>query len=452
MDYRQLHGQRTITGKGILRLMASHWKYVLALVLAGAVLTGGTGVVKQYRKVKTQTGQATTVEKKVTVNEAEFQKVKAYVEYEEIVNEKQEYIDRSILMNLDPMHKHTGTIRYSFQYPDGLDHGLAALAGIYGDEIQKQDSVEFILQRAGLTEDVSCFKEVMGIDLTSVPGTIAVQFSYYDDESVLGILNAIQQFFQEHPAIGDSVGGVYAVAMAGVVTGETVDTALLDAQAARKADLVAMQGQLALLYTQLEDNEIKYLELYRNAHIQEGYVEGQPLISVTEAKISEPDYVKEFFAGAWKGAGVGWLIGLAIAVILYLFSPVLLEAEDLQEMYGIPVLVSAKHVEKSVEPAELMVSILDGRDHDQSIALITSKRELAESDIAQSVLQRLQKKDVDATIVYDVGNNPLATDKLKGMKETYFLESAYHSRHRQLAKQIQICSELKLQINGSFVI
>lgn len=413
---------------------------------------GGMGTYKHYRKVKAQTGASSLMEKKVKVNEAELQRVKAYVEYEESVEQKQEYVKHSILINLDAMHKFVGSIHYSFGFPDGQDHGMAALAALYGEEVLKQETLEFILAHSDLMTDVSYLKEIMTIDLASVPGSVAIIYSYNNEEQIGRFLDATQQYFEEKPTLGVLIGGAYTFTAEKSMLGETVDTALLDAQVNRKADLAAMQNQLAMFYDQLTENEIRYLELYRDARGQEEYEEGQPLVKTEEAKAIKPAYIKNFLKGACKGAVGGALVGLAIATLCYLFSPVLLDAENIYEMYRIPVVAARRLHHPSDNLADQIVSILTAREHDGTIALITTQQTVAESDLICGILQKLKAGGVDVRVASAIGTNPAETDKLKGIREAYFVESVYHTRHRKLEQQIMICKELRFRINGAFVL
>ncbi|MBR1692688.1 MAG: hypothetical protein IJ711_07925, partial [Lachnospiraceae bacterium] len=112
MNHAQPYEEHIITVKGTLRWLAGGGRLILLLALAGALLAGGLQAGKQYKKAQAQKGLPDTIEKevKVKVDEGEYYNVKSLVEYEEIVKDKQEYLDESILMKTDPMHKWVGSM------------------------------------------------------------------------------------------------------------------------------------------------------------------------------------------------------------------------------------------------------------------------------------------------------------------------------------------------------
>ena len=86
------------------------WKQALACALVFAVLAGGYGWLKNrssMQKVESGTG----VDDELT--EEELQAVAAAVELENETNGLKEYIENSVLMQIDPYHKNKAVLLYS---------------------------------------------------------------------------------------------------------------------------------------------------------------------------------------------------------------------------------------------------------------------------------------------------------------------------------------------------
>ncbi|MBO6015483.1 MAG: hypothetical protein J6P60_02715, partial [Lachnospiraceae bacterium] len=118
MNQNRYNKERIVTIKGIWHLMSSYRRWILPFILLLALLSGGFQVVKLHRNILSYRNKPATVEKQIKVDEAEFYMVKSVVETEEIVQEKQAYLDQSILMQIDPLHKKYGTLRYVFSFDD----------------------------------------------------------------------------------------------------------------------------------------------------------------------------------------------------------------------------------------------------------------------------------------------------------------------------------------------
>jgi len=452
MNQREHYQERVISLKGILRLLASYWICVLLIAVVGGALGGTVGVIRQYKKVQALKDAPQTTEKKVKVNEAEFYRVKSVADTEDIVNEKQEYLENSILMRIDPMHKLTAGLRYSFVFADDEVQGNAALASIYNDELHKPQSMEQIRDLAGVSDDVSYLNEVITVDLSSVPGTIGITVFHYDREQADRLLDAIEQFFAGRKTLGEEIGGEYEAVAERKEPTETVDAGLLDTQTAKKADLINQQTALATRFEQLAESEIKYLELYRDARNEEGYEGGQTLTKAEEVKKTNTGYAKTFVKSGAEGFVLALAVCFAVALLLYIFSPVLLDESSLTDMYGVPVFVRVKRQNEAEEKCGLMAKLLAGKKPEGKLALIASKEEFARDQTLQCLLKELGEAKVPVVMAYSIDRKQQELEKLADVTTAFVIEKVGKSKHKKIDKQLLILSELGILVDGAFLI
>lgn len=451
MTQKQPYGETTISLKGIFRFMILHWKAVLFLVLVGALFLGGYGVYSQHKKIIAEKNMPVTKDKTIKIDEAGFNDVKAYVEYEEIVAKKQEYMEQSIMMRIDPLHKVTGVVRYSFLFEDEVAHDSVQLANICADELRKTESMEYLQQVAGIEEDISYLNEITIIDVASVPGTFSVTFIHDNMAQIEKLLDTVEQFYNERPDLGAAVVGNYTVNVTRYQPSEGIDTTLLDNQANRKAELTNLQTTLATRYNLLTQDEIKYLELYRDAKDQDGYVEGQPLVKTEQIKKTDDHYMKVFIKNAAKG-GIIMFVGCFVAVMLALLvSPVLLSGDCLTEHYVLAT-IECRKKGQSEEMAAFLAAVLSGRKHEGKIALLSSRRTLTSSDLMKKVQEDLAKAGLSVVLAHDIDQDDQELNKLQGVSEVYLLETVYKSKYKRISSELLICNELNIPVRSAFLI
>ncbi len=467
---------KVITMKGILRYMASKWIPVLLIMVLCGCIFGAKGVIDQKKKVEKQAGQ-TEKEVSVTIDETGFLNVKAIAENEDIIAEKQKYLDESILMHIEPTAKWNANIRYRFTFDaeqrplqnaadesdqeqqtqdasEAVDYEALRqkLAMAYYFEFRKQETIDRIKELAGIDSQVSYLNEIIGFEATGVPGTFYVWGVQSDREKMDALMGAVETIVGEWKDLGTDIGGKYTVTMDKIESFQNVDTGLADSQNAKKNDLVNLQTALATKKSQLTDEEAAYLEVYRSAREQEDYTDGMPIKKTEPVKAVSKDYKKVLVTEGGKGLLAGLGISFVLAFLLYLLSPVLLSEDSVKDMYQIPVFARVKKRGQYDTACNFMKELIAGRSREKKAALLSSSDMLMQGAAINMLSDKLKDIGTEFVMVSDISLKAEAVKSLCMAEDVYLIERVGKSRHRDIEKELLLCSELGLRVAGVFLV
>ncbi len=461
-------GQKVITLKGILNLMLRFWVAVLVIMILCAGVMGFRGVSSRKKKAAAQSGQ-TEKEIKIKIDEKGFLNVKGVTDYEALVAERQQYLDESLLMKIDPMHKWNGNIRYRFtlaeekslaESGEGItDEQRAAfeakrqqLANAYLGAFRAQENYDRIMELSGLGSETSYLNEIMGAEVTSIPGTFYVWAYGADRDQMTGLLDAIESAVGEMGAAPDKSIGAYEVTAERTDAYELVDTALADTLAAKQADLANQQTTLATKMGQLNEDEAAYLAAYRKVKDDEGYVDGMTLTETREVKAISENYQKVFLTEAAKGLGIGLGVSFLLVFLIYLFTPVVLSMQSITDMYDLPVYADGSARKTGGEQTKLMKELILGAGQKETVALVSSDGRLLELPAAAGLMESLKEAGTTITAVSDINVESEALRRLNGVSVVYLVEKCGRSRHKKIEKELLFLRELGIRTGGVFLV
>ena len=461
-------GARVVTIKGILNLMLRAWIPVLVLMLVCGLGMGIFKVGKQKAKVAAQ-GNAAGTQSKVKIDEKGFLNVKGVTDIEDILAEKQRYLDESLLMRIDPMHKWNGNLRYSFTFrretelaesEEGMtDADRAAfevsrqrLANAYAAAFREQEVYDKIMERAGLGAETSYLNEIMGAEATSVPGTFYVWGYGADREQMKALLDAVESAVGDMKSTGLEIAGAYTVSVERADPYELVDTALADTQAAKQADVTNQQTAIAGRMAQLTDEELAYLEAYKTAREEPDYVDGMTITVTREAKGVSDNYPKVFLTNAAKGLGIGLAVSFVMAFFLFLFSPVVISSQSICDMYDLPVFADASLKKGADEQVGLMKEVILRNMKKGSVALVTSDSKLFETRGSSELKATLHQAGAEPVMAAQIFTDREALSLLQDTACVYLVEKVGRSRHRKIERELLFIREMGIRVGGVFLV
>ncbi len=458
---------KVVTLTGVFHLLRDKWICLLLLVAICAGITGTRGVFEQRKKVQKQAG-ATEKEVKLTVDESEFLNVQSTATNIDVIAEKQKYVDESLLMNIDPMAKWNGNIRFRFVFdgetkkadPAGdapapaVDYEALRqkLADAYCSELRKQESAEQIRELAGIEADVSCVNEIMGFETTSIPGTLYIWAVQKDADSMASLMAAIETTVGQWKDLGKEIGGGYSVITDATDIYQSVDEPLLDTQSVKKNEIAVLQAALAVRMEQLTEEEKTYLDAYLEARNREGYEEGGPIVRTEPVKPVSKNYGKVFLKEGVKGAAAGLVLGFVLAFLIYLLSPVIITKESVSDLYDLPVFASVKKGEDGKEASEYMQKLILGRKREGLPALISSREDLLQTETITTLTEELKKSERECIVASQISQKTRGIDLLQGAEDVYLIEKIGKSRHRNIEKELLVCEELGLRVAGVMLV
>ena len=473
--------ERVVTMRGIGNLMKA-WKVpvILLMLLCGCIF--GLRAYKQEKSLQTAQAalpEGATQEVKVKVSSDQFELVKSVYEYENLIAEKKAYLEGSVLMNIDPMHKKTISMRYSFtmDIPQPEEKAAAEdtavgeeagqqesdapsqltpeekaqliagyqqqLAAKYLYILKDQESARAIADMAGLNVDTSYFNELFTVENTSVPGTVLITVVHDDEQMVRSLAQAVKALMDEKRGQTEQEISYqeqkidYEFGITGDETVmETADTALLDSQTGKRVDLSNHESTLSARMAQLSPEAADYLALYRDAVNTEDYQEGKALTKQESVKTKEFSPMGAFFKNAGIGLAIGFGIAFLLALLVYLFSPVLLTARQITDMFSVPLLSVAKNKTDIEKLQKMLKTFSEGRQ----ISVVSTQ---------EAIAGLLGKEDM----ILSPDEDPTALEKMKAAKDGIIIaEQTGRSKLKRIEQTLTLACGLGLPVRGVVVL
>lgn len=441
--------------KHMLYTAVSNIRVWLVCAVLFALLFGAKDYMKKQNEAEKQAAQPDVKTQEVTISTEGFYRVKGVTEYEDILKKQQEYNSHSILMKIDPVHKWGCTVKYTFTAADETGNVPAVLA-MYLEKLNTSDS--FLAMNEALTEktEESYLREVITFD-TSVAGTIAVNIVYFSEEGVEQMRSALSQYAAGLFAQIPEEYGACVVAESQGEIKETVDMQLSTQQNQYRAQLVTTQDSLTSRMTAIEEDEQAYLELYREARLTEGYEDGQPLTKEV------PVEKKEIKVSLWSvkkqvviGAALGFIVGLLLVCVKYIYSRKLLNVQNIEEMYELPVLSTVgkkASIRQEMEMTAVKLLLKDDKSgENRTFAIAGTATSESCKECKQTLMEALKEQDIKAKLIGNLAQTPEEYSKLKEADAVILIEKLGETRFDKLGEMVSLCEEGSRPVAGVIVI
>lgn len=361
------------------------------------------------------------------------------------LSDKEEYLDNSIWMQIDPHNKHTAEVYFSIT---GVDEIAADM--IFGDAITPMD---YLLNQIKTQYEVSWSRLNLSEDLglTAYEG---VQEKY--------IRELVQISFTEANA-----GCVRAIGRNAVEAKEL-------AEAASEALLNCRKVAAANSY----EHDVTRLDVAQRVEIdaemaarQEAHrtavLEYNDLILDTKAAMRKLDQPDSVLVAVIKGVIIGGVMGVALACVWFcgkaLVDDALLSSAQAEKMLGIPFIGSIA----SKKGLEYLASIVSGeriwKDEQQALAYIAETVAMHEVNgtilvvsssgekLCDDQIQKLQKtlgSEEQVLFENDFMHNPKALSAVRNCSAVLLAESSGRTKLREAAEVVQFAGKCGKPVIG----
>lgn len=441
--------------KHMLHTAMRQWKVLLVLVAVFAIFSGVLGYIQKQKEAEKIAALPDVEQKEITVTTEGFYRVKAVTEFEETLKSQKDYNENSALMKIDPLHKWGCIIQYVFSGTEE-EEDVGNLIDAYYAQMSHQQA--FLEINDGLSEPINegYLRELITFE-TPGEDMIVVKIMCFSEERIEEITSAFCGYVDG--LLGEMrqrYGSFEIEPHVGQIT-ESVDIQLSERQNTNRMLLINAQDGLMLRQEALEGNEPAYLKLYREARLQDDYEDGQPLIQ--EAPVKK----KEIKVSLWtlkKQIVLGGIAGFAIGIILlclkYVYSTRILNVQNIEEMYGIPVLC---YVNKKVDAKvcfEMTAVKLALKNKEtgsgRKLALTGTVSGEKYSEFFQTFAAALKKQDIVAETLGSIAAAPEEYKKLKDKDAVILVEKVGESRFADLGRVISLCEEVGKPVEGVIVV
>lgn len=446
--------QRIIHLDDMLLYIVKRWKIFLIGVIVVGVIFGGIGCYKVHLKYSNDSEHENKIA--VNVSGVDLDDVEAVLYLEKAIKNQREYNENSLLMRVNPMEKKVVSVKYQFFVSGDAETELSASLLEQGknsyQNVLSDDSVfKFIKDELELDISTQYLKELVTTETDSV-GVIIFNATAPDERMASNICAALQKYLSyndEKILIGMDTLKVKKSSEK-IVT--VVDVNLQNTQTNYYNNLQSLRTSLNTRKAAMSEKAKEYLELSRTAYEEGTYESGQTLYkSISSGEnVSLSDKVYDVIVYVLKRAILFMGLFIVFYAIKYMWSPKLMYAYDLWDMYGIRVIDVLSRKKPGIRmAAERLATCLD--DANQIMMVMNKNATSSDIEIAENIRSILRKKGISVQILPEI-DTPMAMDLLNSCHNAIMIEEIENSKYKDIKNTIENIQCMNIDIKGVVII
>lgn len=305
------------------------WRQIVCLCIVFAVLLGGMKCVMNIRS--NQALKDIDVEEaKSNLEEEELDKIEEAKRMQVRIDDYENYIDKSPLMQINPYEKPVLELQYYVRSDyiinytkDSKRDYTNEVTSLYRNFIIGGDMAQKVIDGAGLSISKEDFGELLQVTPAQELGTIYVNISYSDMEKLQEISDVVKSLLEQKSEELQKIGS-HSLELVSESQNVVVDTTLIDRKTNMATTMSTLKTQLQNAKNAMSAQQIAILD----AEIEE--IRGETQEDEEESGFS----IKYVILGAL----VGIFLACAWISCRMLFTARLQNAEEIRSMYGVRIL------------------------------------------------------------------------------------------------------------------
>lgn len=474
----------------------SHWRGLVAALLAGAILMGGLSFVKSYRAAQNAQQQEAVVLDEAAVqqqleqmNNSLDDKSKAAVLA--VLNEEKEYdvrkayFDNSVYMQLDPLQVAQAELVYQVHTADGTRD--SQLGAMYASLLNNIGLYEWVAQQTGLeanyvgelisAETVSSLTiqsktEELQQEMSLETNCIKVTIQQADTENCTKLADAVKAYIVEQQKKLNSELGSHTIKLVSETTGIAMDRALMDEQVKCGNNIADLQTKITNAKADFTEEQAQYYELLTwKASEQETHIEQKP--GAEEISVPAPAVSKKYVL---LGAILFVFVYAAVLCLVYIFNTKVRASDELQRLYNIPqiglVVRESKRkllldrwadslrnygkrkfsVEQSMELAFAAVKIATVKNGVNNICLMGCNMSAGSDQVCESLKAALEKEQINVTLLDNVLYDAEAMEQMNAMQGAVLVEKAGSTLYNEVTSELELLKRQGITVLGGIIV
>ncbi|MCC8150488.1 MAG: hypothetical protein LIO96_03265 [Lachnospiraceae bacterium] len=488
-DYKKWEDEREISLGEVMREVFRRFPLVIIMAVICAVIAGGYS----YMHSGTDTAEeVVTTEDEIATDdltEDELTAVNNVLKVQENLDEQQEYVNNSILMQINAYDESTVILQYHIDIENSDDIQL------YGQDLL--DSYESYVTNGALVSDfvsngydeeeqylgelISFNGNVETTVNNSLEGTVSVissvsfdiQVIHTDEQSVEALAEQIESCLKNYEiSLCESVGD-HTLTLVNHSCTKVVDKSLWTYKTERISSISSMQNTLESLQEDMTDDQLAVLGQYITLKATEGDADEVAAEDGETVTAATPSVSKKYLA---LGAIVGIVLAILYIFLRFIMSKSFNSAEELRDVYSLRILGEVKRPEKkniflkawdkltghresalsAEEEKSILISNLKNVCKEKQIGkiLISGDRDLPEEDqaLVQDLIEDLSREEIAAVYADNLIHSAEMLDLLAKQDAVLFVERARVSRRDVLEEQFRVCDDYSVAVLGAVVI
>ena len=490
----------TINTKNLVYHVLLKWRMILILGIVCALLANGYGIYSSYKSIKNiKPVEPLTLERQIEKTKEEMDKqkedltireindvdasIETYLEYEERFDEIKDYLDNSVLMQVDYSAIPTGNLTYYIDEFYEVEYPLISkkayskdLAMIYSEAILGGDTFQKISETCDLKPEY--VREL--VRAYNADDLLCIEVMGKDEEQCAQMLSILKENVKKQSfPLAD-----YDIVFVSERTGTKVDDTIYEKQTKKINELNSIRANRNNIVAGMTDGQKKYFSAkmqYMNllAMSEEGNNEelsnSNPANSTGDETINSLRIsyfnIKQILVGLLAGL----FIGCFIAIVSYMVAPVVRVKENLTAMKQ-SVLGSIWLTDSKKKPLgfidKLITKWFYGRETGfelnkriemlcEGIRITVEKEAIhslyitGASDKGNEIVKNLEAQIGDSVLVKTGDNilyNPQSLKSLSESETVLLVETAGDSRYDEVLKELEIAKQSKVKVIGFVLI
>jgi len=506
--------EREIDLLDLLLNILLHWRGLIAMMLVGGILLGAYGYIKSDKEARAL--QAQYDEQKELLEKAEAEantenaedeenvsklsqrlleekmtatqisNVLSVISNEELMADKLDYLENSILMQLDADNVPEEQIVFAVTSDDEENAKLIALA--YEDILTGNGLCEYLADQFNISQsavDELYYVRYSTNRFSSGTNSFSISVIYPDKNICQKMAQAVIDYANEQTEVLMRHLGTHELVVLGQYYSETTRTDLINTKKTYMSDIINLDTSIAKAKDAFTDAEVAYYNCLSNSKMdpnkddedeednaQEDVDSAVDLPEVVPAHIS----VKYILLGAVLFA----FLYACIIAAAYIFDNRLKLCDNMQALYKIPQLGRIEQqsenkvrplqavdnwlialwnrnkrmfsVDEAVNLAAVAVKIAAGKNELDSVSLIGCNMKNGSMMICEQIKNYLQKEGVTVNILDNVLYDAGAMEELDNAPAAVLVENVASTLYSEIEEELALLKRQNIKTLGGIIV
>lgn len=474
----------------------SHWRGLLIALVLGAILMGAFSYTRSYRDVQNMQSQKVNdaamsemaideqlAQLSENMDESQLAAVLLTVDDERELALRNEYVQNSIYMQLDPLHVAQEELVYNIQGRN--ENGVPGLGTIYKDIIsgvglydwvEQQTGIETAYVRELISTSVDSSLKFSNGDTVSIGGcdSLKITISGIDAETCGKIAEAIKTYIEKQQEKISSKLGSHELILLSESAGTVVSTDVMKQQVDYRNTICNLEATIAAAKAGFSEDQKQYYALL----MKENGLEDITDVEQDDVEEEQPVTVSPAVSKKYVVLGAV-LFAFVYAVILcmgYIFNSRIRVNDELQDLYGIPQIglvvkdskkklfldkwiSNLRHygkreftAEQSMELAFAALKIAAVKNGLNNVCLLGCNLGAGADKVCEGLKAALEKEGITVTILNNVLYDAEAMEKLGTAKGAVLVEKAGSTLYNEITGELELLRRQEIVVLGGITV
>lgn len=335
MNRRMEYEDREINLLHLLCYMLEKYKSLIVVLVVGAVLGLGIGIIKKPEPVVQEEIEDTIEEEEYEPTEEMKEKMEIAYQFRRLYEQQKEYNDNSIIMQLDSNKMYVGRVTYYLSTIGDEGELSAAYSAIIEEEAFLKKLAKVADTESGYIREVigaSYARSSFNQETDVAAGVITYSVTHYDKDVCRKVLdNLMEQVEKYHQKHRDKYGEYEFRKVVDVLT-TRINSSYVDSQNGHTSKLNSFYSTVVSQESKFVDDDLEYYQIHYLG--EKDVADDEETIVQSEAEQTKVNNAVKYFVIGIAMAGFFWAMFWGVQ---YLFDNRIHIKEEVERRYGIPV-------------------------------------------------------------------------------------------------------------------